>query len=191
MKRQAELYLRNPLLFRCVALSLALGMLAVGCLALYAIWTDVLPIFARLYRGAPMIETPFGAFFVIAAVPLMPIIVTAATISAFTGRKFDPPRATRLYRFQLGSFWLCLLLMVVAPALVALTTVTLLAKGYRTCPELRMPGSGRHLYWVNDERACFTPDFYDSDERPCKKIGQQQVCIQVDGREALGPQIAQ
>lgn len=76
-------------------------------------------------------------------------------------------------------------LMVVAPVMIALTTATLSAKGYWSCPKLRISGSGWQMFWVNDERVCFTPDSYINDNWPCKIVGKQNICVQVDGREPL------
>ena len=85
MTQHAELHLRSPLLFRFVALGIGLGMVAVCSLALYAIWVDVLPVFGRLYRGAPVVETSFGAFFLIGVISLTPIVIAAAMTGFLPG----------------------------------------------------------------------------------------------------------
>lgn len=191
MKQQAELHLRSPLLFRWVALGLGLGMAAVCSLAIYAIWVDVLPVFGRLYRNAPVVETSFKAFFMIGVLPLTPIVVVAAMIGVFTGRKFDPPRGSRLDRFQLRSFQVTLMAMcIAAPVMIAVSTATLMIKDYRPCAQLRLSGSSGHMFWVNDDRVCFTPDAYINDHWPCKKVGDRQVCVQVDGHAPLSSQAA-
>ncbi|EST14643.1 hypothetical protein EDP1_3751 [Pseudomonas putida S610] len=191
MKQHAERYLRSPLLFRCVALGLGLGMVAVCSLALYAIWVEVLPVFGRLYRSAPVVETSYGAFFVIGVIPLTPIVVAAAMIGLFTGRKFDPPRASWLERFQLRSFQASLMAVCIAsPVMIAVSTATLLVKDYRPCAKLRISGSSGHMFWVNDDRVCFIPDAYINDHWPCKAVGDRTVCVQVDGHAPLGSQAA-
>lgn len=191
MKQHAERYLRSPLLFRCVALGLGLGMVAVCSLALYAIWVEVLPVFGRLYRSAPVVETSYGAFFVIGVIPLTPIVVAAAMIGLFTGRKFDPPRASWLERFQLRSFQASLMAVcIAAPVMIAVSTATLLVKDYRPCAKLRISGSSGHMFWVNDDRVCFIPDAYINDHWPCKAVGDRTVCVQVDGHAPLGSQAA-
>ncbi|WP_367597567.1 hypothetical protein [Pseudomonas fulva] len=191
MKQHAELYLRSPVLFRCVALGLGLGMVAVCSLALSAIWVEVLPVFGRLYRSAPVVETSFGAFFVIGVIPLTPIVVAAAMIGVFTGRKFDPPRASWLERFQLRSFQASLMAVcIAAPVMIAVSTATLLIKDYRPCSKLRISGSSGHMFWVNDDRVCFIPDAYINDHWPCKAVGDRTVCVQVDGHVPLGSQVA-
>lgn len=191
MKQHAERYLRSPLLFRCVALGIGLGMVAVCSLALYAIWVEVLPVFGRLYRSAPVVETSYGAFFVIGVIPLTPIVVAAAMIGLFTGRKFDPPRASWLERFQLRSFQASLMAVcIAAPVMIAVSTATLLVKDYRPCAKLRISGSSGHMFWVNDDRVCFIPDAYINDHWPCKAVGDRTVCVQVDGHAPLGSQSA-
>lgn len=127
-------------------------------------------------------ETPLMSFFSIAALPFTPIMVAGCLIAAWTGQKFDPPKKSWLYAFQLRSMQLTVALMVVAPVMIALTTATLSAKGYWSCPKLRISGSGWQMFWVNDERVCFTPDGYINDNWPCKIVGKQNICVQVDGR---------
>lgn len=191
MTQHAELHLRSPLLFRFVALGIGLGMVAVCSLALYAIWVHVLPVFGRLYRGAPVVETSFGAFFLIGVISLTPIVIAAAMTGFFTGRKFDPPRASWLARFQLRSFQVTLVaICIVAPVMIAVSTATLLIKDYRPCTKLRISGSSGHMFWVNDDRVCFTPDAYINDHWPCKTVGDRTVCVQVDGHAPLGSQAA-
>jgi len=58
MKDHPELYVRSPVLFRLTAIGLMLSMLAMGALAVYALWTDIVPLYGRIYRNAPVVETP-------------------------------------------------------------------------------------------------------------------------------------
>jgi len=44
MKDHPELYVRSPVLFRLTAIGLMLSMLAMGALAVYALWTDIVPL---------------------------------------------------------------------------------------------------------------------------------------------------
>jgi len=73
-------------------------------------------------------------------------------------------------------------LLYVVPAVMILTTVALLARGYSPCPKLLISGSAWQLFWVNDDRVCFKPDHYINDNWPCKVIDGKDVCVQVDGR---------
>lgn len=183
MKDHPELYVRSPILFRLTAIGLMLSMLAMGALAVYALWTDIVPLYGRIYRNAPVVETPLKAFFMIAFIPLGPCLIVASLIAAWTGRKFDPPKTSWLHGFQLRSLQLTVVLMViVASTMIALTTATLSAKDYWSCPKLRISGSGWQMFWVNDERVCFKPDHYINDNWPCKAIDGRDVCVQVDGR---------
>ena len=183
MKNHPELHVRSPVLFRFTAIGLCLSMLAMGTFAAYILWVDIVPLYGRLYRNAPVVETSLKGFFMIGFIPLTPCRIVACTIAAWTGRKFDPPGKSWLYRFQTRSLQLTVLLMViVAPAMIALTIATLSAQGYWSCPKLRISGSGWQMFWVNDERVCFKPDFYINDHWPCKTIGRKDICIQVDGR---------
>ncbi|MFJ4068647.1 hypothetical protein ACIPW4_25615 [Pseudomonas sp. NPDC089996] len=182
MKHHAELHVRSPILFKLAGIGLALCMLAVGALGVYLLWTEVIPIYGRIYRQAPVVETPLMSFFVVASIPFTPIMVVGCLIAAWTGRKFDPPKKSWLYALQLRSMQLTIALMVAAPVVIAVTAVTLSAKGYWSCPKLRISGSGWQMFWVDDERMCFTPDSYIYDNWPCKIVGDKHVCIQVDGR---------
>ncbi|EJN39916.1 hypothetical protein PMI38_00567 [Pseudomonas sp. GM84] len=183
MKHPSELHVRSPFLFRSMAIGFALCMLAAGALGVYVLWTEIVPLYGRLYRNAPVVETPLKSFFVLAGIALTPLMIVACAIAAWTGQKFDPPKTSWLYGFQLRSLQLTLVMMAcLAPAMIALTTATLSAKGYWSCPKLRISGSGWQMFWVNDERVCFTPDFYINDHWPCKRVGKKDICIQVDGR---------
>ncbi|EJM72177.1 hypothetical protein PMI31_03772 [Pseudomonas sp. GM55] len=73
-------------------------------------------------------------------------------------------------------------IIYIVPAIMILTTLTLLNRGYTPCPKLLISGSAWQLFWVNDKNACFKPTRYINDHWPCKMIGNQEVCIQVDGR---------
>ncbi len=182
MKNHAELHVRSPFLFKLAGIGLALCLLAVGALGVYVLWTEIVPLYGRIWRHAPVVETPLMSLFSIAALPFTPIMVAGCLIAAWTGQKFDPPKKSWLYAFQLRSMQLTVALMVVAPVMIALTTATLSAKGYWSCPKLRISGSGWQMFWVNDERVCFTPDSYINDNWPCKIVGKQNICVQVDGR---------
>lgn len=142
MKNHAELHVRSPFLFKLAGIGLALCLLAVGALGVYVLWTEIVPLYGRIWRHAPVVETPLMSFFSIAALPFTPIMVAGCLIAAWTGQKFDPPKKSWLYAFQLRSMQLTVALMVVAPVMIALTTATLSAKGYWSCPKLRISGSG-------------------------------------------------
>ncbi|WP_313203432.1 hypothetical protein [Pseudomonas sp.] len=182
MKNTAEFHLRSPVLFKLAGIGLALCLLAIAALGAYLLWTEIIPLYGRIYRDAPVVETPLKSFFVVAAIPFAPVMALGCLIAARTGQKFDPPQKSWLYALQLRSMQLTVALMVVAALMIALTTATLSAKGYWSCPKLRISGSGWQMFWVNDERICFTPDSYINDNWPCKIVGKQNICVQVDGR---------
>ena len=182
MKNHPELHIRSPILFRLTAIGLGLCMFGVGAIALYALWEALIPLYGRLYRNAPVVETPLMAFLAISAIPVTPVIVVTSVYCAWTGRKFDPPVKSWLYAFQLRSYQLTLAMMCAAPVIIAVTCATLLARDYWSCPKLRISGSGWQMFWVNDERVCFTPDSYINDHWPCKVVGNKNICVQVDGR---------
>ena len=183
MKSHSELHVRSPLLFRCVAIGFALCMLMACALAFYVLWAELLPLYGRIYRNAPVVETPLKSFFVLAAIPGTPYCLVACAFAAWTGQKFDPPRKSRLHTFEIRSLQLMVAIMCfAAPAMIIATTATLSAKGYWSCPKLRISGSAWQMFWVNDDRVCFTPDSYINDHWPCKVVGDKNICIQVDGR---------
>lgn len=100
----------------------------------------------------------------------------------WTGRKFDPPKGSWLYRLQVLAFWLTVKIAVyVMPATAILTTLTLLATGYTTCSQLRKSSSNWQVFWVNDSRFCFKPDFFNDDKWPCKKVNGKDICLPLDG----------
>jgi hypothetical protein len=116
--------------------------------------------------------------------PSIAIVLTyGSAIAAITGRVFDPPKKTWIYRVSIFLLATSVYTLIyVSPAVATLTTLTLHAKGYWTCRELRPSGSGWQVFWVNDERVCFKPDKYINDNWPCRNQGSKLVCIQVDGR---------
>lgn len=173
----------SPLKLRLIALVLGLSMLAVGTASVYGLATDVLPLFGRLYRSAPVVETSYLGLFLLAPVAVTPLIVVACVSAIWHGEKFDPPRESRLFRFQVQSLQATLRSMLyVSPALAVLITAVLLARDYSPCSKLLISGSAWQLFWVNDDRLCFKPDFYIEDHWPCKRVDGKDVCIQVDGR---------
>ncbi|MGE8046494.1 hypothetical protein ACQKO6_20200 [Pseudomonas monteilii] len=173
----------SPLGLRLIAGALGLGMLAVGAASAYWLVVDVLPLFGRIYRHAPIVETPYLGFFLLAPLAITPLIVVACASALWRGEKFDPPRGSRLFRFQVQSLQATLRSMLyVSPALAVLTTAILLARDYSPCSKLLISGSAWQLFWVNDDRLCFKPDFYIEDHWPCKRVDGKDVCIQVDGR---------
>lgn len=107
-------------------------MFGVGAIALYALWEALIPLYGRLYRNAPVVETPLMAFLAISAIPVTPVIVVTSAYCVWTGRKFDPPVKSWLYAFQLRSYQLTLA-MIAAPVIIAVTCATLLAKDYWPC----------------------------------------------------------
>jgi hypothetical protein len=158
-------------------------MLLVGAFSLYWLWTHILPLYGRLLRNAPVVETPYLAFCLLMAPPVVLICAVGGAIAFWTGKKFDPPTHSSLFRFQnLMIASSIKIILYVVPALMILTTLALLARGYSPCPKLLVSGSAWQLFWVNDDRVCFKPDRYINDNWPCKTINGKDVCIQVDGR---------
>jgi hypothetical protein len=169
--------------FRLIALVVILSAIALGAFTAYSTWEYILPIYGRIYRNAPIVETPYLAFCLLMAPPITAITFIAACIAAWTGKKFDPPRKSFLYRFQELMIYLSIkTLIYIVPTVAILTTAALLYRDYTPCPKLLISGSAWQLFWVNDENACFKPTRYINDNWPCKMIGNQEVCIQVDGR---------
>ena len=173
----------SPLAFRLGALAFAFFMILTGFFSLYWLYEHVLPIYGRIYRNAPVVETPYLAFGLLMAPPIVLIGIIGAFIAAWTGKKFEPPKNSFLLRLQTLMLYLCFKTIIyIVPATMILTTLTLLYKDYTPCPKLLISGSAWQLFWVNDENACFKPTRYINDHWPCKMIGEQEVCIQVDGR---------
>lgn len=173
----------SPNTLRLIAAALFVGILLVAVYSLYVYVHDLLPLYGRLLRNAPVVETPYLAFTLLMAPPAVAILLLGCAHSIRTGRKFDPPVGSRLHRFQTRMFsWSVKALIYVVPAVMLATTLTLFAKGYSPCSKLLISGSAWQLFWVNDERVCFKPDHYVNDNWPCKLVEGKSVCVQVDGR---------
>ncbi|WP_263261200.1 hypothetical protein [Pseudomonas sp. RIT-PI-S] len=167
---------------RVIVLAFIPFMIFMSALTFHFLQNGLLPIYGRLYRNAPVVETPYAIFGLLMAPPAFLIVIIAAAISVWTGRKFDPPKDSRLFWFQNFMFSASIkIITYVVPTAIILTTLALLAKGYSLCPDLSIT-SNRKVFWVNDERVCFKPDHYINDYWPCKKVDNKEVCIQVDGR---------
>lgn len=52
----------SPALFRFGAAVFVFFMTLVGVFSVYWIWEHVLPLYGRIYRSAPVVETPYLAF---------------------------------------------------------------------------------------------------------------------------------
>ncbi|TFZ34346.1 hypothetical protein EWW49_24800 [Pseudomonas syringae] len=173
----------SPILFRVGAAIFVFFMSLVGVFSIYWIWEHVLPLYGRLYRNAPVVETPYLAFALLMVPPTVLLIAVGGAIAIWTGKKFDPPSNSFLHRFQSLMLYLSVKIIIyVVPAIIILTTIMLLAKDYTPCPKLLISGSAWQLFWVNDERVCFKPTRYINDHWPCKMVGDQEYCVQVDGR---------
>ncbi|MBP1127121.1 hypothetical protein JOE32_003588 [Pseudomonas sp. PvP025] len=173
----------SSMTLRLIAALIVLFMSVIGVFSLYWIWEHVIPIYGRIYRGAPIVETPYLAFCLLMAPPAALISVVGASICVWTGKKFDPPKNSFLYRFQSLMIYLSIKTVVYAvPTIMIITTSVLLLRNYSPCPKLLISGSAWQLFWVNDERACFKPTRYINDNWPCKMIGDQEVCFRSDGR---------
>lgn len=173
----------NVLYFRIIAVALVCIMTVMGAFSLYWLWEHVIPIYGRIYRNAPVVETPYLAFCLLMAPPAVLLTIIGASIAAWTGKKFDPPNSSFLHSFSTLMIYLSVKTIIyIVPTIMILTTLALLYKDYTPCPKLLISGSAWQLFWVNQENACFKPTRYINDNWPCKLIGNQEVCIQVDGR---------
>lgn len=173
----------SPVKFRLLAAVFIIMLFLAGAATVYAYVHYLFPLYDRLYREAPVVETPYLAFGLLMAPPALAILLIGTGMRALTGKKFDPPSDSQLYRFQNLMFGLSLkTLFYIVPAVMIVTTATLLAKGYAPCSKLPISGSAWHVFWVNDERMCFKPDRYINDNWPCTVINGREVCVQVDGR---------
>lgn len=173
----------SPLKIRLTAL-IFIPMSLVACgLTLYWLSYDILPLFGRIYRDAPIVETPYLGFFLLMGLPGLLYLIVASALAAWNGKRFDPPQNSKLYRFQ--SLMLAASIktaVFVAPALIAITTLTLMWRDYSPCPKLLISGSAWQLFWVNDDKVCFKPEYYINDHWPCKKENGKEICVQADGR---------
>ncbi|WP_122556556.1 hypothetical protein [Pseudomonas viridiflava] len=185
MRKRIQKYTHSmPVLkFRLLAIVMVLSAALAGAFSIYWIWEHVLPLYGRIYRNAPVVETPYLAFGLFMAPPTMLLGIVACTIAMWTGEKFDPQKNSFLDRFQTLMLYISVKTISYAvPLMIVTTTILLLYRGYSPCPKLLISGSAWQLFWVNDERACFKPTRYINDHWPCTMIGKQEVCIQVDGR---------
>ncbi|WP_225775433.1 hypothetical protein [Pseudomonas sp. Marseille-Q5115] len=172
----------SPNKIRLFAAILIPILLPAGVLACYWTWHGVLPIYGRLYRNAPVVETPYLLFWLLMAPPGLLALIIGLVISAVTGKSFDPPKSSRLFKFQSLMFAASFKILVYTiPFAIVVTTALLIAKGYSPCSKLLVSGSAWQVFWVNDERACFKPDHYINDNWSCKKINGEEVCIEIQG----------
>lgn len=174
---------RLSIRLRCVAAVFAFGMGIIGIFSFYFLMTKIYSLYARLYRNALVVETPYLIFSLLMAPPAATLFVVAGISSVFTGRKFDPPKWSPLFKFStLTLATSAYTFIYIVPAVVTLTTATLYLRGYTSCPELWIAGSAWDVLWVNDDHLCFKPDHYINDNWPCKKINGRDVCVPLDGR---------
>jgi len=172
-----------PAQLRLLALGFAVALLLAAALTLYSFWNHLLPIYGRLYRDAPIVETPFLAFGLLMAPPAIIIGLVAMVFCIWKGTKFDPTPGTKLHAFQGIMFSISIkTLIYVVPTTIILTALVLLMRGYSPCPKLLISGSSWQLFWVNSDAFCFTPDHYINDNWPCKIVDGKDVCIHADGR---------
>lgn len=75
---------------RLIAAALVPTMLLTGVFSIYWLWTNVLPIYGRIYRNAPVIEVPYLAFGLLMAPPAIIITVIGSAIAVWTGKKTAP-----------------------------------------------------------------------------------------------------
>ncbi|PBQ06396.1 hypothetical protein CCL17_01925 [Pseudomonas congelans] len=173
----------SPALFRFGAAVFVFFMTLVGVFSVYWTWEHVLPLYGRIYRNAPVVETPYLAFCLLMVPPAVLLIIIGGSIAVWTGKKFDPPNNSFLDAFQSLMLKISVKTIIYGvPSIAVLTTIVLLARDYTPCPKLLVSGSAWQLFWVNDERVCFKPTRYINDGWPCKMVGDQEYCMQVDGK---------
>lgn len=173
----------SPNKIRLFAAILIPILLTAGVLACYWTWHGVLPIYGRLYRNALVIETPYLFFWLLMAPPGLLALIIGLVISAVTGKSFDPPKSSGLFKFQSFMFAASFKILVyIIPFAIVVTTALLIAKGYSPCSKLLVSGSAWQVVWVNNDRVCFKPDHYINDNWPCKIMDKKDVCIRVEGR---------
>lgn len=81
----------TPLKMRLLAVAMFIALLLVGAVSLYAYTNYLFPLYGRLLRGAPVVETPYLAFGLLMAPPALAILLVGSAICAWTGKKFDHP----------------------------------------------------------------------------------------------------
>jgi len=168
---------------RIIATAFIPFMLFMISLSLHWLIKFLIQLYGRLQREALIVETQYIVFVFLAALPIFALVTISAIVAAYTGKKFDPPKGSALFKFQNLMFTVAFkTLIYLVPAAVIIITLILLAKGYSPCGKLYIPGTTRQIYWVNDDRACFKPDHYINDNWPCKIVNGKDVCIPVDGR---------
>lgn len=90
----------HPLAFRLLALGLVFIVIAVLAFSIYSLWEHVLPIYGRIQRNAPVVETPYLAFTMLMAPPAMLLMIVRTSIAAWTGKKLPPPNNSFLDNFS-------------------------------------------------------------------------------------------
>lgn len=148
----------SPALFRFGATVFVFFMTLVDVFSVYWIWEHVLPLYGRIYRNVPVVETPYLAFCLLMVPPAVLLIIIGGSIAVWTGKKFDPPNNSFLGAFQSLMLKISIKTIIyVVPSIAVLATIVLLARDYTPCPKLLISGSAWQLFWVNDERVCFKP----------------------------------
>jgi len=132
---------RLSIRLRCVAalfaFGMGMGMGMIGIFSVYFLMTQIYPLYARLYRNDLVVETPYLIFSLLMAPPAATLFVVAGISSVFTGRKFDHPKWSPLFKFStLMLATSAYTFIYIVPTVVTLTTATLYFRGYASCPEL-------------------------------------------------------
>lgn len=168
----------SPAKTRLGGIGIILIALAIGSITLITYIYYLYPMFDRMYRNAAIVETPYMAFGLLAAPPLVVLTLIIGATCLWTGKKFDPPPRSKLDALQILMLKTGVRTLIFAtPTAVLLTTITLHFKGYTTCSKLRISNSNWHVYWVDSERFCFVPDAFTDDNWPCKNVGSRSVCL--------------
>jgi len=162
------------------AIGALLGLALTGASILICL-NMLLPLYIRLWRKAPIVETVYPAFGVPAGIVMGIVLSLSGLYVLIFRRPLTSQSPTWLgiveRLFKVGM----LLLVLLGPLLAIGTTFTLKTMDYETCSQLRISGSGWQVFWVNNENYCFRPDRYIKDNWPCKNTDGKTYCFRADG----------
>ena len=77
----------SPLKMRLLAVGMFIVLLLVGAVSLYAYTNYLFPLYGRLLRGAPVVETPYLAFGLLMAPPALAILLVGVLLVGLLRRE--------------------------------------------------------------------------------------------------------